>query len=106
MMGAQQAAGKQPTGRLSASNTGVDADTLPQNAGVNIRAASPPTPATDGAGNPVTVSSGSNTGPPKLPTVAAGETGLTQTQTAQLASGDNPNSSTNPSNQDIATDGG
>ena len=106
MMGAQQAAGKQPTGRLSASNTGVDADTLPQNAGVNIRTASPPTPATDGAGNPVTVSSGSNTGPPKLPRVAAGETGLTQTQTAQLASGDNPNSSTNPSNQDIATDGG
>ena len=106
MMGAQQASGKQPIGRLSASNAGVNADTLPQNAGVNIRTASPPAPATDGAGNPVTVSSRSNTGPPKLPTVAAGETGLTQTQTAQLANGDNPNSSTNPSNQDIATDGG
>jgi len=43
--------------------------------------------------------------------VGAGQNTLTDTQIAQLedgipAGGDNPTSSTNPSNQDIATDGG
>ena len=111
ILGAQQASGQQPTTRLSSSNAGVNADTLPQNEGINIRTASPPTPATDGAGNPVTVTADINAGPPRLPGVGAGQTGLTQTQTAQLEEGippggDNPTSSTNPSNQDIATDGG
>jgi hypothetical protein len=111
MMGAQQASGKQPTTRLSSSNAGVDADTLSQNAGINIRTASPPAPATDGAGNPVTVDTNINSGPPKLPGVGAGQDTLTDTQLAQLedgipAGGDDPTSSTNPSNQDIATDGG
>jgi hypothetical protein len=111
ILGAQQASGQQPTTRLSSSNAGVNADILPQNEGINIRTASPPTPATDGAGNPVTVTANINAGPPRLPGVGAGQTGLTQTQTAQLEEGippggDNPTSSTNPSNQDIATDGG
>ena len=111
MMGAQQASGKQPITRLSSSNAGANADTLPQNTGVNIRPAGPPGDATDGAGNPITVDANVNTGPPKLPGVGAGQNTLTDTQIAQLedgipAGGDNPSSSTNPSNQDIATDGG
>jgi hypothetical protein len=111
MMGAQQASGKQPTTRLSSSNAGVDADTLSQNAGINIRPAGPPGAATDGDGNPITVSTEFNTGPPKLPGVGPGQDTLTDTQLAQLedgipAGGNDPTSSTNPSNQDIATDGG
>jgi hypothetical protein len=111
MMGAQQASGKQPITRLSSSNAGANADTLPQNTGVNIRPAGPPGAATDGAGNPVTVDANVNSGPPRLPGVGAGQNTLTDTQIAQLedgipAGGDNPSSSTNPSNQDIATDGG
>jgi hypothetical protein len=111
VLGAQQASGKQPNTRLSSSNAGVNADTLPQNAGINIRPAGPPGAATDGTGNPVTVEANINAGPPKLPGVGAGQNTLTDTQIAQLeegipAGGDNPTSSTNPSNQDIATDGG
>ena len=111
MMGAQQASGKQAAARLASSNAGASADTLPQTAGLNIRSAGAPAPATDGAGNPVTVDENINAGPPKLPGVAAGQDTLTDTQLAQLedgipAGGDDPNSSTNPSNQDIATDGG
>lgn len=111
MMGAQQASGKQPTTRLAASNAGASADALLQTAGLNIRSAGPPAPATDGDGNPVTVDENINAGPPKLPGVGAGQDTLTDIQLAQLedgipAGGDDPNSSTNPSNQDIATDGG
>ncbi|WP_353480116.1 hypothetical protein [Haliscomenobacter sp.] len=110
-LGAQQASGKQPITRLSSSNAGVDADTLSQNVGINIRPAGPPGAATDGDGNPITVSTEFNIGPPKLPGVSAGQDTLTDTQLAQLedgipAGGDDPTSSTNPSNQDIATDGG
>ena len=111
MMGAQQASGKQPVTRLSSSNAGANADTLPQNTGINLRPAGPPGSATDGTGNPITVNADINTGPPKLPGVGAGQNTLTDTQLAQLedgipAGGNDPTSSTNPSNQDIATDGG
>jgi hypothetical protein len=111
MMGAQQASGKQPNTRLSSSNAGVNADTLPQNAGVNIRTAGPPQQVTDDYGNPLDLTQSVVNGPPKLPGVSVGQNTLTDTQIAQLedgipAGGDNPNSSTNPSNQDIATDGG
>jgi hypothetical protein len=118
MMGAQQASGTQPITRLSSSNAGVNADTLPQNTGINmpqntginIRTASPPQAATDGAGNPVTVTTEIPTGPPKLPGVGAGQDTLTEEQMMKLENqslfGSDPTSPTNPSNQDIATDGG
>jgi hypothetical protein len=111
ILGAQQASGKQAAARFAGSNAGVSADTLPQTAGLNIRSAGPPAPATDGAGNPVTVDANINAGPPKLPGVGAGQDTLTDIQLAQLedgipVGGDDPNSSTDPSNQDIATDGG
>ena len=101
MMGAQQASGKQPTGRLSASNAGVDADTLPQNAGVNIRTASPPIPATDGTGQalgnvPLSVAEG----PPKLSLIdrARERLGIPE-------GGTSPGASRTPP-QKLATDGG
>lgn len=116
MMGAQQLSGKQPIARLSSSNAGADVDTLSQNAGVNIRTASPPLPATDGTGNPVSFGEFGEviTGaPPKLPSVGPGQNTLTDAQREQqLNTVDNaydygdPTSSINPSNQDIATDGG
>lgn len=111
MLGAQQASGKQAATRLAASNAGVNADTLPQTAGLNIRSAGPPAPATDGAGTPINVALDINTGPPRLPGVGAGQDTLSDTQLAQLEQGADasesyPYSSTDPSNQDIATDGG
>lgn len=116
MMGAQQASGKQPVTRLSSSNAGANADTLPQNTGINIRTASPPAPATDGTGNPVSFGEFGeviNGAPPKLPGVGAGQDTLTDVQREQQLNIEdnaydysNPTSSTNPSNQDIATDGG
>jgi hypothetical protein len=114
ILGAQQVSSSQASARLSSSNAGVAADSLSQNAGVNIRTASPPAPVTDGAGNPVSFGEFGeviNNAPPKLPGVGAGQDTLTDTQLAQLEDGrsagdNNPTSSTNPSNQDIATDGG
>jgi hypothetical protein len=111
ILGAQQASGQQPTARLSVSNTGVSADTLNQDTAVNVRPANPPSAATDGTGNPVTVTVNVNAGPPRLPGVGNGQDTLTDTQLVQLgegfpAGGDDPESSTNPSNQAIASDGG
>ena len=100
-LGAQQASGKQPTGRLSASNAGVNADTLPQNSGVNIRTASPPTPATDGTGQPLgNVPSTVAEGPPKLSLIdrARERLGIPQ-------GGTSPGASRTPP-QKLATDGG
>ena len=107
MMGSQQASGQQPTARRAQTNAGASADTLPQTTGINVRTANPPAAATDGAGNPVTVTTVINTGPPKLSgrPIAPGSLRDIQRQ-RQLLAGENPTSSTNPSNQDIATDGG
>jgi hypothetical protein len=57
------------------------------------------------------VSESITSGPPKLPGVGADQPGLTDLQLEQLQDGipadsGDPTSSTNPSNQDIATDGG
>jgi len=119
ILGAQQASGQQPVARLSSSNagdnTGPNADTLPQNTGVNLRPATPPAAATDGTGNPVSFNDFEGTigsAPSRLPGVAPGQDTLTDVQRQQLITEDdaydygNPTSSTNPSNQDIATDGG
>lgn len=116
VLGSQQASATPPAQRLSTSNAGVNADTLPQTTGVNLRTASPPTAATDGTGNAVLFGDfgeENNGAPPKLPGVAPGRDTLTEIQRQQQLNIDSqaydygdPDSSTNPSNQDIATDGG
>lgn len=113
ILGAQQASASQPIARFAASNatTAVDINGLDDNTTLNIRPAAPPQAATDGTDNTISVTAPINSGPPKLPGVGAGQPGLTNLQLAQLqdgnpADGGDPTSSTNPSNQDIATDGG
>jgi hypothetical protein len=113
ILGAQQASAAQPIARFAASNatTGVDINGLDDNTTLNIRPAAPPQAATDGADNTISVTAPINSGPPKLPGVGAGLPGLTDLQLSQLQDGNpadsgDPTSSTNPSNQDIATDGG
>jgi hypothetical protein len=113
ILGAQQASASQPIARFAASNagTGTDINGLDLNTNPNLRPAAPPQAATDGTDTSLAVTASISSGPPKLPGVGEGQSGLTDTQLAQLedgipAGGDNPNSSTNPSNQDIATDGG
>jgi len=110
MMGAQQSAGKQASPLIPSSTTGQT--TIDENGQiVPVGRAGPPQPVTDDYGNPLDLSQSVGTGPPKLPGVAPGEDTLTDTQMAQLedgipAGGDYPDSPTNPSNQEIATDGG
>jgi len=113
ILGAQQASASQPIARFAASNatTGVDINGLDDNTTLNIRPAAPPQAATDGTDNTISVTAPINSGPPKLPGVGAGLPGLTNLQLSQLQDGNpadsgDPTSSTNPSNQDIATDGG
>jgi hypothetical protein len=108
-LGAQQSAGKQAAPVLPTATT---AQTITDENGriVAIGKAGPPQAATDGAGNPVTVTENISAGPPKLPSVAPGQDTLTEEQIAQLENQSlfetDPTSSTNPSNQEIATDGG
>ena len=109
MMGAQQASGKQPSPLIPNATTAQPI--IGENGRiVAVSKAGPPQPATDGDGNPVAVTESANAGPPKLPGVAPGQNTLTEEQMIQLENqslfGSDPTSSTNPSNQDIATDGG
>ena len=124
MLGAQQAGGSQASLRNPGSNTGTgnetdafeQANADPANirlAGA-VRSSGPPT-ATDELGNPIPVTEAVNSNvinsPPKLPSALPGQAGLTELQVAQIQAGDynnytDPTSATNPSNQEIATDGG
>ena len=113
ILGAQQASAAQPIPRSAASNTGtgIDINGLDDTTTSNIRPAAPPQAATDGTDTSLAVSESISSGPPKLPGVGAGQPGLTDVQLEQLQDGipadsGDPTSSTNPSNQDIATDGG
>ena len=113
ILGSQQASAAQPIPRSAASNTGtgIDINGLDDNTTSNIRPAAPPQAATDGADNTISVTAPINSGPPKLPGVGEDQPGLTDLQLEQLQDGipadsGDPTSSTNPSNQDIATDGG
>jgi hypothetical protein len=111
ILGAQQASARQPIPITPVSTTTQDV-TDDYGQPLVITKASVPQVATDGTGNPVVVTSQSILdGPPKLPGVAPGEDSLTPVQLAQLerglsASAEDPTSSTNPSNQEIASDGG
>ena len=113
ILGAQQASASQPIPRSAASNTGtgIDINGLDDNTTSNIRPAAPPQAATDGTDTSLAVSQSISSGPPKLPGVSEDQPGLTDVQLEQLQDGipadsGDPTSSTNPSNQDIATDGG
>jgi hypothetical protein len=113
ILGAQQASASQPIPRSAASNTGtgIDINGLDDTTTSNIRPAAPPQAPTDGTDNTISVTAPINPGPRKLPGVGEGQPGLTDVQLAQLQDGipadsGDPTSSTNPSNQDIATDGG
>ena len=111
ILGAQQASARQPIPITPVSTTTQDV-TDDYGQPLVITKASVPQVATDGTGNPVVVTSQSILdGPPRLPSVAPGEDSLTPVQLAQLerglsASAEDPTSSTNPSNQEIASDGG
>lgn len=117
LLGAQQASSTQNVYRFPGANAGISADTLPQATGVNIRPAGPPLPATDGTGGTVTLAQQTGDVPPKLPqagttpgqvqsALIAQRVAELQRQSARQAAAGLPTSTTNPSNQPIATDGG
>lgn len=110
LLGAQQSSSLQPAPIIPSSTT---SQTTFDEFGevIPITRAGAPASATDGTGGQIAVTATQvSAGPSRLPGVAEGQSGLTDEQLARLQNNEpglyNPTSTIEPSNQEIASDGG